>query len=711
MSTSIGRLTYRGLALFDADDDGDLEILVNAASNGYELQLYHHNVTTPIWNYAVENDSYFSVGDIDVDGNIEIVVVSQNVARVLSAGGGLLSSAEIDTGKFVSTPLLVDIDGDFECEIITNTVYDGDPDNVDYVPREAARDITVIRVFDNELNTLGDTLSYFARSGHAPGPAVSDLDDDGGPELVFLSGDSALHVVDLGSSMGVAEWPQSYNNAMNTNVYQQPLIGTYEEPVSLFNRVRAIGDAMFCEDVYINPGTDVFISKSDGSSGGVDTQLVEITAFKTFKAKGTETYPVRFVAADSLVESSGNEDWWGIFMPDDSLSSDSTAGYFDHTIVKNAIRGIQTNVGCEINHCSIELCDLIGISIARADTVDIRNTTVRDAELVGVSLLQGTVAVLDTSVLEDMPGYGIEVYSGAKLVARGTSFRECDVGIYVHIGDSLTVAAEIDSCIVEGNDIGIWAYRTSDVNIENCEIDDNATDGIYCLEDAHIQIKDNTITNSAVGVYCYDESAPVIEANKITNHTTAVKADDYANPDLGYEYPNSGNSSGYNSIHNNTFHVANLTQGGGEPTIMAENNYWKGATPDCYPRFGKIIGSVDYIPSLCSDPQPSAPVVFPNDEPATPLAFGLSQNYPNPFNPVTTVRYEVPAPGGVVHIIVYNVKGQHVATLVSAHEAPGHHTVIWDGTNDKGSHVASGVYFVRMAAPGFVQTKKLLLLK
>ena len=396
---SIGVSYNRRLALIDADDDGDLEILVNAVSNGYKLQLYHHNISTPIWEYPIENDSHFSAGDIDANGDIEIVVVSQDRIRVLSAAGQLLNSAALDTGKFVSTPLLVDIDGDSECEIITNTVYDGDPDHDNYVPFDA-HDIGVIRVYDNNLTAVGDTLSYFAYAGWAPGLAVGDLDDDGEPELVFLSSDSALHVVDLGSSMGVAEWPQSYNNAMNTNLYQQPLIGTYAESVSLFNRVRVLGDVNFNESVYINPGTDLYISKLDASSGGIDEEKIEIRGFKELRVTGTAAHPVRFVAADSLAESEGTDDWSGIFVHDDTADSGATLGYFNNTIVRNATVGISTNVGCEIDSCLIELCDLIGISIARADTVRISHTTIRDAELVGVNLLQGTVAFVQDCTIE-----------------------------------------------------------------------------------------------------------------------------------------------------------------------------------------------------------------------------------------------------------------------------------------------------------------------
>jgi hypothetical protein len=99
--------------------------------------------------------------------------------------------------------------------------------------------------------------------------------------------------------------------------------------------------------------------------------------------------------------------------------------------------------------------------------------------------------------------------------------------------------------------------------------------------------------------------------------------------------------------------------------------------------------------------------------PDLPKVFALEQNYPNPFNPKTVVRYQV-APahqrsGGDVSdvkITVYDVLGREVAVLVNERKLPGHYEVTFDG-----SHLASGVYFYRMEAGSFVQTRKLTLLK
>jgi len=89
----------------------------------------------------------------------------------------------------------------------------------------------------------------------------------------------------------------------------------------------------------------------------------------------------------------------------------------------------------------------------------------------------------------------------------------------------------------------------------------------------------------------------------------------------------------------------------------------------------------------------------------------LDQNVPNPFNPTTTIRYEVKETGPV-SLRIYNVAGQLVKTLVDGHRVAGQiHEARWNGLNDGGQPVASGVYFYKLVAKGFTQTKKMVILK
>ena len=94
-----------------------------------------------------------------------------------------------------------------------------------------------------------------------------------------------------------------------------------------------------------------------------------------------------------------------------------------------------------------------------------------------------------------------------------------------------------------------------------------------------------------------------------------------------------------------------------------------------------------------------------------PTRFDLFPNFPNPFNPATTIRYGLPT-AEAVSLVIYNVLGAKVATLEAGrHKEAGYHAVIWDGRSDAGTLVASGVYFVRMRAGAFVQTRQVVLVK
>jgi hypothetical protein len=97
--------------------------------------------------------------------------------------------------------------------------------------------------------------------------------------------------------------------------------------------------------------------------------------------------------------------------------------------------------------------------------------------------------------------------------------------------------------------------------------------------------------------------------------------------------------------------------------------------------------------------------------PGVPDEYALGQNVPNPFNPTTTIQYDVPDGGGAVTLRVYDVSGRLVRTLVDGRQTPGSKSVVWNGTNDGGQGVASGIYFYRMTAPGFSSTRKMVLLR
>ena len=106
-----------------------------------------------------------------------------------------------------------------------------------------------------------------------------------------------------------------------------------------------------------------------------------------------------------------------------------------------------------------------------------------------------------------------------------------------------------------------------------------------------------------------------------------------------------------------------------------------------------------------------APVGIDDELVTIPLTTELQQNYPNPFNPSTQITYSLGKTADAT-LIIYNILGQEVRTLVNATKRPaGQYTVTWDGRNDQGTRVASGMYVYQLKADGVITTHKMLLLR
>jgi len=95
---------------------------------------------------------------------------------------------------------------------------------------------------------------------------------------------------------------------------------------------------------------------------------------------------------------------------------------------------------------------------------------------------------------------------------------------------------------------------------------------------------------------------------------------------------------------------------------------------------------------------------------ALPLVTALNQNYPNPFNPETTIQFDL-ATDSYVSLRIYDIAGQVVRTLIQGSMTPGSYSPLWDGRNDAGARVGSGVYFYELRAGAFTSMKKMTLLQ
>jgi hypothetical protein len=131
---------------------------------------------------------------------------------------------------------------------------------------------------------------------------------------------------------------------------------------------------------------------------------------------------------------------------------------------------------------------------------------------------------------------------------------------------------------------------------------------------------------------------------------------------------------------------------------------------------GTVIGSMGIAGTQAITWRPDfATGVQELAETPLPTVYTLKQNYPNPFNPTTQIQYGLPQQS-YVRVVIYDLLGREVNRLFDGTQAPGFYTVVWDGTNAKGSSVASSLYFYKLEADGqdgkqFREVKKMLMLK
>ena len=131
--------------------------------------------------------------------------------------------------------------------------------------------------------------------------------------------------------------------------------------------------------------------------------------------------------------------------------------------------------------------------------------------------------------------------------------------------------------------------------------------------------------------------------------------------------------------------------------ILNESNYYRLATVD---HAGNISDYSDVVNAA----------VLAIDVDLIPDVYALHQNYPNPFNPVTTLRYDLPE-DAMVTIMIYDIMGRRIKTLVNIDQTAGYRSIHWNATNDLGQSVSAGMYIYTIQAGDFRQTRKMVLLK
>jgi len=299
-------------------------------------------------------------------------------------------------------------------------------------------------------------------------------------------------------------------------------------------------------------------------------------------------------------------------------------------------------------------------------------------------------------------------------------------GVY---GESVTIDNDIDVMGLEGPEVtviegnvtvsGVGAARRfsgfavdglgnvqitldvhdSDLLVDGCILR-NASDACVSLNgDSESLLTHCEFIQGTYGVSVSDSSHPSIVVSRFEGNSIAhVFAEDEADANVGGSLLDASDLMSGPSLM-----VFNI--GAGE--VVAEYNWWGTLCPET----DWFLGAVDYVP-WTDDLHEQAYDECPSDvDEELPLVHALDQNYPNPFNPTTWISYDVPAPGGEVVLRVFAPSGRLVRTLADGYAPSGSYSVEWDGRDDRGVSVSSGVYLYQIQVGDFVDQKKMLLLK
>lgn len=467
----------------------------------------------------------------------------------------------------------------------------------------------------------------------------------------------------------------------STHPAQDPFYPWTEEPEI---RMQAIGYSSGVEPLQLHPENIVFIepvhAREVGSGSGEweasitvpyygsDIQAVVVVMTVVEDIIGQNLYPGLFEYEYSygVYDPAGSMTWSG----DVYLTSDITVPSGDVLAMEE---------GCYI-HIADQDYSQSGImsgsiEITVNGTLNINGTLSRPV----------TLRPMNPVGMGDWFGIFMPPGSGGGTITHAT-ITNTNVGIMSYVPITVNSSAFTD------NFSGI-ALTSVSGTIDNCYFEDN-TMGIQCMI-ADPVVSNSTFIENGSGVY--------------TN----------GNPILG-QIVGETLIGGTNRFYDNTYHINNCS-----PTpIYAQKNYW--FSPTC-PSSSKFIGDV-----ICEPPLPTDPLnpggggdkrIWPHDPPAgsseghvtpqhdVPEQFKLVNAYPNPFNPSITISYSVPTNGGFVRISIYDVRGRKLTDLVDSFQYSGIHETRWNGQDRNGITASSGIYFVKMTAGDYQDTKKIILLK
>ena len=436
----------------------------------------------------------------------------------------------------------------------------------------------------------------------------------------------------------------------------------------------------------VTGNTTFYIGTEDLAEHWNDTTLVEFWNFGVLDINGDSGDKVEFKSTSA---STYGGDWMGIKPADSTVTTT-----IRDCVISDAVYGIKSSV-----------------------TVTLRNVNIKNSAVTGIYLyedentgVEGNESTLDSctfSYNDSTDATGMQIWNCDSTIVVDS----CEVNYNGGYGMWVSNASPDITCTDiqnNGNDgIHMGRYQSAEIwepYIYKCKVQYNGDDGLYfyrCKGDVQLTLVSDNETN---GAYCFGlYGDPNFKSSKIIDNPTGIKAR-FAEPVVGDD--NDPTSTGNNILDNDTYNLHNS----GEillPTIKAENCWWGESPPDT----DKMVGNVDYTPWLTSEPLLQFSIGVHEDS-QIPTRVMLYQNFPNPLvgGNSTQIKFSLPKAENV-SITVYDVAGRKVRTLASGVKQPGYHYIRWDGHNDKGARVATGIYFYQMKVGSKVMSKKIVLIR
>lgn len=664
----------------DLDIDGRTEIVIGTIDGRVFALSCSQDPPVDLWPAVQAGSARIDailLADLDDDGTLEIVAGGENLA-VLNAEDGTPDRNVVLDGNVVSLSL-ADVNGDGRPEVVAGTdapclhlIEDGAATwsaALTGVPGTSAAVLDFDGGGSQEIvvGTDSGDLCFFRDDGTellppAPigtgclTPAAGDLDGAGGPEIVVTSPDGllfALSMEEAGASFVL--WDGLGGGAGHSGLYAQPLHGTISADCLL------TGTSVVTDDLIIAAGATLTVAPGAA-------MLFRPLADPSLSVQGSLV-----AVADSLAPV-----------------------VFGTGVFRGDWEGIEIDPGasavlkwCEISNASL------AVSASQA-TITLEDCSLL-SNTVGACLDECTLVATRCDVVNS-GGVGMLIQGGASTITDCRFEQNASAGIECRDHASGTISGSDFSNSFYGD--GARFYRHSNMSVYSSTFSDNHISGVL-VNNASPYFEECTFTgNTGDGIYCRRSAGPLVRWSLISGNRFGVYADGKSIPELGNAVFGYGN----NWVTDN-WAGAVMNAAGDATTIAAVGNWW-GSSP---PSAGLFRGSIIYEPWLEEPPVLDRPTTVPYSD--SPASFALGQNTPNPFNPVTAIRYLVPEPGADVEILVFDTAGRLITTLRSGYSRPGAHEILWDGRDSRGREVASGVYFVRMAAGDFAATRKMLLVK